>query len=304
MSEEYKEGPKPFSQDVARYIEFETPAKRNMRLRRNVEGAAEAAPREVPKSILKVDANTALTREMFWYLDESSYGTLLELEGAWGKEHQLALLNNTPQDQLAPVLVATRLTAWATDRISKEKIAQTKEKYFQSGYAEAARAARDAALAAQVSQIPSRNESGKIKIRVNPYRGDNVDENLDAWILDIHKALDGQNIKDERKKISFATSWLEGSAKRWCTSLELQDPNHFVDLKDFCNQIRQSFVPEVTEFQAKTKFLSSKQGKRDLRSWIIELQTLSSRVLNPPFPEDIKVSIFMRGINEGRPRDE
>ena len=54
----------------------------------------------------------------------------------------------------------------------------------------------------------------------------------------------------------------------------------------------------------RSRFLASRQGKRELSDYVQELRTLLAAMQLDPLPEAVRVTIFMNGLRTGMARTE
>ena len=64
------------------------------------------------------------------------------------------------------------------------------------------------------------------------------------------------------------------------------------------------FAPPHQAYQVRSRFLSSRQGKKELSDYTQELRTLLAAMQLDPLPEEVRVNIFMEGLRTGVARTE
>ena len=64
------------------------------------------------------------------------------------------------------------------------------------------------------------------------------------------------------------------------------------------------FAPPNQAYRVRSRFLSSRQGKKELSDYVQELKTLLAAMQLDPLPEEVCVTIFMEGLRTGVARTE
>ncbi|POM64040.1 Gag protein [Phytophthora palmivora] len=107
-------------------------------------------------------------------------------------------------------------------------------------------------------------------------------ENLHFWVREVELAMDAALISTERLRVAFALSNVGGRAKTWAYTREATTP----------------------EYRQRSRFLTCKQGKRELHEYIQEMRLLAASLVGNPLPEHIKVEVFMDGPKVGPSRTQ
>ena len=63
--------------------------------------------------------------------------------------------------------------------------------------------------------------------------------------------------------------------------------------------MRQTFLIANVAYRHRLLFLRSKRGKRSLQDFVMELQNLEASMAGAPLSEEVKVAIFMDGVQDG-----
>ena len=136
-----------------------------------------------------------------------------------------------------------------------------------------------------------------LKLKVTSYSG-RENENVLRWFLEVETSMYVAQVEPEFR-VAYAMSYLDGRAKDWAFNKRLVDSDCFPEWETFKNEMLNVFQPPKSEFRARTKFLSLKQGSKDLHAFVQEVRYLSASIVQQPIDEATKVSVFMSGLNGG-----
>ncbi|KAG2960117.1 hypothetical protein PC119_g26495 [Phytophthora cactorum] len=116
--------------------------------------------------------------------------------------------------------------------------------------------------------------------------------------------MDAALISTEQLRVAFALSNLSGRAKSWAYTREATTPGCFASWAQLCEQLRAAFLPANYEYRQRSRFLSWKQGKRELHEYIQEMWELTASLVGNSLHEHIKVTVFMDGLRVGPARTQ
>ncbi|KAG3008766.1 hypothetical protein PC121_g8467 [Phytophthora cactorum] len=142
-----------------------------------------------------------------------------------------------------------------------------------------------------------------LRLKVNPYEG-KEGENLHFGVREVELAMDAALFSTEQLCVAFALSNLSGRAKSWAYTREATTLGCFASWTQLCEQLRAAFLPANYEHRQRSRFLSCKQGKRELHEYIQEMRELTAPLVGNPLHEHIKVMVFMDGLRVGPARTQ
>ena len=64
------------------------------------------------------------------------------------------------------------------------------------------------------------------------------------------------------------------------------------------------FSPLTQAYRVRSRLLSTRQGKNEVKDYVQELRTLMAAMQSDPLPEAVHVTIFMKGLLTGIARTE
>lgn len=160
--------------------------------------------------------------------------------------------------------------------------------------------------ALQTQQAPTPVVSSGTKplhLKVKPFTGDEA-ESLLLWFRETEMAMQAALLMDERQRVAFAVSHLGGRARQWALTRDSTVEGAFPTWEYLKHEIRVMFLPPNAAYQVRSRFLASRQGKRELAKYVQELRTLFVGMISDPLPEIVKVTIFMEGLRVGPARTQ
>ena len=87
-------------------------------------------------------------------------------------------------------------------------------------------------------------------------------------------------------------------------SKETATPEYFVSWEFMAQEMRHTFLLANLAYRHRSSFLRSKQGRRSLQDYVMELQNLEAAMAGAPLSEEVKVTVFMYGVRVGPVRTE
>ncbi|KAJ0390996.1 hypothetical protein P43SY_011240 [Pythium insidiosum] len=140
-----------------------------------------------------------------------------------------------------------------------------------------------------------------LKVKVASYQG-LESENLTFWFRKLEIAMSAARIHDERLRVTYAMSHLQGRARSWALTWETNAPGHFSSWEGFKVAMLAAFQPPNVAHRQRTQFPSARQDKRELYEFVQELRQLRACMAADPLPEEVMVTVFMNGLALGEAR--
>ncbi|KAE8959506.1 hypothetical protein PF011_g30407 [Phytophthora fragariae] len=129
-------------------------------------------------------------------------------------------------------------------------------------------------------------------------------ENLLLWIREVEIAMGSALLQTEHQRVAFATSKLSGRAREWALTSGSSVNGAFPTWDELKRQLSRVFSPPNHAYRVRSKFLATRQGKKELVDYVHELRTLIAGMFADPLPESVTVTVFMDGLRTGVARTE
>nr|CAI72331.1 putative polyprotein [Phytophthora infestans] len=111
-------------------------------------------------------------------------------------------------------------------------------------------------------------------------------------------------LQSEHQRVALAISRLGGCAREWALTCGRSVDAAFLTWDQLNQQLSRVFAPPNQAYHIRSKFLATRQGKKDLLAYVQELRTLIAGKAADPLPELVSVTVFMEGLRVRAARTE
>ena len=111
-------------------------------------------------------------------------------------------------------------------------------------------------------------------------------------------------LQSDKQRVGLAVSKVGARAREWAFSFSTSALLVFFHMGLAETRIYRVFALPNQTYRVRSRFLSARQGKKELSDYVQELRTLIASLQLDPLPEMVLVTIFMEGLRTGVDRTE
>eukprot|EP00644_Phytophthora_capsici_P012683 jgi/Phyca11/112884/e_gw1.23.263.1 len=112
-------------------------------------------------------------------------------------------------------------------------------------------------------------------------------------------AMGSALLQTEQQRVALAISKLGGRAQEWALTCGTSVDAAFPTWDQLKQQLVRVFAPPNQAYRIRSKFLATRQGKKELMDYVQELRTLIAGMASSPLPEAVAVTVFMESLRTG-----
>ncbi|GMF53651.1 unnamed protein product [Phytophthora fragariaefolia] len=129
-------------------------------------------------------------------------------------------------------------------------------------------------------------------------------ESLLLWTRELEMAMGSALLKAEQQRVALAISKLGERAREWAPACGTSVETSFPTWEQLKQQLSRVFASPNQAYRVHSRFLATRQDKKELVDYAQELRTLIAGMVVDPLPEAVTVTVFMEGLQTGVARTE
>ncbi|GMF54737.1 unnamed protein product [Phytophthora fragariaefolia] len=124
-------------------------------------------------------------------------------------------------------------------------------------------------------------------------------ESLLLWTHELEMEMGSALLKTEQQRVALAISTLSGRAREWALTCGTSVETSFPTWELLKQQLSRVFAPPNQAYRVHSRFLATRQGKKEVVNYVQALRTLIAGMAVDPLPEAVTVAVFMERLRTG-----
>ncbi|KAG2771833.1 hypothetical protein PC116_g20563 [Phytophthora cactorum] len=129
-------------------------------------------------------------------------------------------------------------------------------------------------------------------------------ESLLLWTREVKMAIGSALLQNEQQHVALAISKLGGRTCEWALTYGTSVDAAFPTWAQLKQQLSRMFAPPNQAYRIRSRFLATRQGKKEVLDYVQELRTLIAGTAVDPLLEVVTLTVFMEGLRTSAARTE